>query len=80
MIPNKTFIFKGSEHINFKNDLEVLDFNIIYRPEKIKVDIKELIGKSLINFKCKTLIFSKSSLVFSYIFVLLKRILYNISI
>lgn len=61
LIPNKTFIFKGSEHINSKNDLEVLDFNIIYKPEKIKVDIKELTGKNLINFKGKTLIFSKTN-------------------
>lgn len=61
LIPNKTFIFKGSEHINSKNDLEFLDFNIIYNPEKIEVDIKELTGKNFIDFKGKTLIFSKKN-------------------
>jgi len=57
--PEKTFVFEGDEHIKSKNDLEVLDFNVIYKPEKTEVEVRELTDRGMIDFRGKTLILSK---------------------
>lgn len=59
LTPGKTLVFGGDEHIKSKNDLEVLDFNVIYKAEKTEAEVRELTGEDATGCKGRTLILSK---------------------
>ena len=58
---NNYFVFDGSEKILSKNNNTVLDFNVIYKTDKVSVTFKELEKEKKLFIDANALIFSKSS-------------------
>ncbi len=60
LTPKDIFVFGGEEHIKSKNNIEVLDFNVIYKTDICEVSLIEIKDEKDLDIEGKKLILSKS--------------------